>query len=148
MTQAPLKRGACAIVGVAESDIGQVAEGFSPLDLMAQATARALDDAGLSLLHVFPYSSRPGTPAARMPQLARGLVKERAARLREKGLRALGNRLDAMIGSRQTLLVEKTALGRTPCFMPVSFQGDIPPGALADVVITGRSGEQLSGILQ
>ncbi len=117
-------------------------------DGMFENSLKLVDDAGLTLLHVFPYSPRPGTPAARMPQLDRALVKERAARLREKGLIALMARLDAMAGSRQTLLVEKAGLGRTSCFTPVAFTGEIPPGSLADVVIAGRDGEQLSGILQ
>ncbi len=117
-------------------------------DAMFENSLRLVDDAGLTLLHVFPYSPRPGTPAARMPQLPRALVKERAARLREKGLSALMARLDAMAGSRRTLLVEKAGLGRTPCFTPVAFAGEVPPGSLADVVIAGRDGEQLSGILQ
>jgi threonylcarbamoyladenosine tRNA methylthiotransferase MtaB len=121
---------------------------------MFRSSLALVDDAGLTLLHVFPYSPRPGTPAARMPQLDRATVKDRAARLREKGAAALCARLEGMVGSRQTLLVEKTGpsshhrMGRTPCFIPVAFAGDVPPGALAEVTITGRSGDQLCGTLQ
>jgi threonylcarbamoyladenosine tRNA methylthiotransferase MtaB len=121
---------------------------------MFRSSLALVDDAGLTLLHVFPYSPRPGTPAARMPQLDRATVKDRAARLREKGAAALCARLEGMVGSRQTLLVEKTGpsshhrMGRTPCFIPVAFEGDVPPGTLAEVTITGRSGEQLCGTLQ
>ena len=121
---------------------------------MFRSSLALVDDAGLTLLHVFPYSPRPGTPAARMPQLDRATVKDRAARLREKGAAALCARLEGMVGSRQTLLVEKTGpsshhrMGRTPCFIPVAFEGDVPPGTLAEVAITSRSGGQLCGTLQ
>ena len=120
-------------------------------EAMFQNSIDLVDDAGLTLLHVFPFSPRPGTPAARMPQLPRALVKERAARLREKGARVLAARLDGMAGSRQTVLVEKAGacanqrIGRTPCFVPVSFDGDAQPGTLAPVAITGRQGDQLTG---
>jgi threonylcarbamoyladenosine tRNA methylthiotransferase MtaB len=125
---------------------------------MFRGSLELIGDAGLTLLHVFPYSPRPGTPAARMPQLPRPVVKARAARLRQKGDRALAARLDAMIGSRQTLLVEKTLLmektglpahqgiGRTACFTPVCFDGDAAPGSLIPVTVTGRQGDQLTGV--
>ncbi|HVV28585.1 MAG TPA: tRNA (N(6)-L-threonylcarbamoyladenosine(37)-C(2))-methylthiotransferase MtaB [Rhizomicrobium sp.] len=117
---------------------------------MFENTLRLVEDAGLSFLHVFPFSPRRGTPAARMPQLGRALVKERAARLRARGQQAQAARLDAMKGTRQTLLVETSAadggMGRTPCFTPVAFDRlNAHPGALAEVRITGRRGEQLVG---
>ena len=73
---------------------------------MFENTLSLVDDAGLSYLHVFPFSSRKGTPAARMPQLQRDIVKQRAARLRAKGDQALAAHLDELIGSTQTILVE------------------------------------------
>jgi threonylcarbamoyladenosine tRNA methylthiotransferase MtaB len=122
-------------------------------EAMFQNSLALVDDAGLTLLHVFPYSPRPGTPAARMPQLPRPVIKARAARLRQKGAKAQATRLDAMTGSRQTLLVEKSGplpnqgIGRAPCFTPVCFDGDARPGSFVSVTITGRQGEQLAGRL-
>ena len=103
-----------------------------------------VDDAGLSRLHVFPYSARSGTPAAKMPQLPRAIVRQRAARLRAKGEAALAARLDAMLGSRHTVLAERGGIGRTPCFTPVEI-GDVAYGTFLTVVMTGRHGEHLTG---
>ena len=103
-----------------------------------------VDEAGLSRLHVFGFSPRPGTPAARMPQLPAGTVKQRAARLRQKGEAALTARLNGMVGSRHTVLMERGGIGRTPCFTPVQI-GNVPHGTFLDVRITGLSGEQLAG---
>jgi len=100
------------------------------------------------LLHVFPYSPRPQTPAAKMPQPPRALVKERAARLRQKGETALGARLKAMTGSRHTVLMERGGIGRTPCFTPVAFDKGVPGSFLSLAItgtITGRHGVHLTG---
>lgn len=102
-----------------------------------------VDDAGLSRLHVFPYSARPGTAAARMPQLPRSLVKERAARLRARGEAALCARLDSMVGSTRTVLMERGGVGRTACFTPVAFDG--APGTLVPLTLTARGGDRLIG---
>jgi threonylcarbamoyladenosine tRNA methylthiotransferase MtaB len=88
-------------------------------EAMFENTLKLVDDAGLSFLHVFPFSPRTGTPAARMPQLDRALVKERAARLRAKGADALAARLASLVGTTQTVLMENNGFGRTPCFAPV-----------------------------
>jgi threonylcarbamoyladenosine tRNA methylthiotransferase MtaB len=111
---------------------------------MFENSLRLVDDAGLSLLHVFPYSARPGTPAARMPQLPHALVKDRAAALRARGDRALAARLDAMKGSTHTVLAENGGIGRTPCFTPVVV--DAPRGSFVTMTITGRDGDRLTGI--
>jgi threonylcarbamoyladenosine tRNA methylthiotransferase MtaB len=105
-----------------------------------------VDDAGLSRLHVFPYSPRPGTPAARMPQLPRSLVKERAARLRARGEAALRTRLDSMVGSTRTVLMERGGVGRTACFTPVVFDG--VPGTLLPLALKARGGDRLIGAVQ
>ena len=84
-----------------------------------------IDDCGLTQLHVFPFSPRPGTPAARMPQLDRALVKERARRLREKGEAALRGHLNREIGARRRVLTESNALGRTEQFTPVRLAAAI-----------------------
>jgi threonylcarbamoyladenosine tRNA methylthiotransferase MtaB len=89
---------------------------------MFENSLKLIDDAGLTFLHVFPFSPRKGTPAARMPQLDRGLVKERAARLRAKGAEALDRRLTSLVGTTQSVLMEKSGLGRTPCFAPVKIE--------------------------
>jgi threonylcarbamoyladenosine tRNA methylthiotransferase MtaB len=117
-------------------------------DAMFENSLSLVDEAGLSLLHVFPYSPRPQTPAAKMPQLPRAIVKERAARLRQKGETALGARLKAMTGSRHTVLMERGGIGRTPCFTPVSFDKGVP-GSFLSLTITGtiigRHGDHLTG---
>jgi threonylcarbamoyladenosine tRNA methylthiotransferase MtaB len=117
-------------------------------EAMFDSTLALVDEAGLAMLHVFPFSPRQGTPAARMPQVPRDVVKERAARLRAKGAEALDRHLAAMVGSAQTLLVEKPGLGRTPSFVPVAFTGAADDGASANFVrvrITGYGHGQLTG---
>ena len=112
-------------------------------DAMFENSLNLVDDAGLTFLHVFPYSARKGTPAARMPQLNGAVIKERAARLRAKGDAALAARNEALVGTTQTLLTEKQGLGRTACFTPVQIAGAAEPGAFRDVLITGTNGKQL-----
>ena len=117
-------------------------------EAMFAGSLALVDDAGLSSLHVFPYSARPGTPAAQMPQQSRITVKERAARLRAKGEAAQTARLDAMAGSLHTVLVERGDIGRTPCFTPVALPKGLTPGSLARIAVTGRSRSHLTGALQ
>jgi threonylcarbamoyladenosine tRNA methylthiotransferase MtaB len=88
-------------------------------DAMFENSLKLVDDAGLTFLHVFSYSARKGTPAARMPQLNGAIIKERTARLRAKGNVAVAARNAALVDTTQTLLMEKGGIGRTPCFMPV-----------------------------
>jgi threonylcarbamoyladenosine tRNA methylthiotransferase MtaB len=112
----------------------------------ADMFARSLDvvdECGLTHLHVFPFSPRPGTPAARMPQLPRALVKDRARRLREKGDAALRRHLDAQVGRRHRVLTESPALGRTEHFTPVRLDGRAAPGAIVDLAVAGHDGRQL-----
>ena len=109
-------------------------------DAMFQNTLALVDEAGLSYLHVFPFSRREGTAAARMPQLDARLIKDRARALREKGASALSARLQALIGTEQELLVEKAGLGRTGCFASVAFAGDARAGSVIRVKITGSDG--------
>ena len=102
-----------------------------------------VDDCGLAHLHVFPFSPRPGTPAARMPQVARPVVKERARRLRDKGAVALAQRLAAEVGARRQVLVESGGIGRTGQFMAVRLAAVAAPGTIVDVTIAGHDGRQL-----
>ena len=108
--------------------------------------ARSLDlvDAcGLTQLHVFPFSPRPGTPAARMPQVDRAIVKDRARRLREKGDEALRHHLDREIGARRSVLAESRALGRTEQFMPVRLATPLEPGVIVELTMSAHDGRQL-----
>jgi threonylcarbamoyladenosine tRNA methylthiotransferase MtaB len=102
-----------------------------------------VDDCGLTQLHVFPFSPRPGTPAARMPQVARGIVKDRAARLRERGAAALCRHLDGEIGQRRAVLVESRERGRTEHFLPIRLSGNVQPGEVHDLTVAGHNGMQL-----
>jgi threonylcarbamoyladenosine tRNA methylthiotransferase MtaB len=99
-------------------------------DAMFENTLALVDEAGLSYLHVFPFSARQGTPAARMPQLSGTAIKDRARILRHKGDAALAARLASLVGTEQELLVEKSGIGRTKCFASFAFDGDAPPGSL------------------
>ncbi|MBV8826468.1 MAG: tRNA (N(6)-L-threonylcarbamoyladenosine(37)-C(2))-methylthiotransferase MtaB, partial [Hyphomicrobiales bacterium] len=102
-----------------------------------------VDDCGLAHLHVFPFSPRPGTPAARMPQVTRAVVKERARRLREKGAAALAQRLAGEVGARRQVLVESGGVGRTGQFMSVRLAAPAAPGTIRDVTIAAHDGKQL-----
>jgi threonylcarbamoyladenosine tRNA methylthiotransferase MtaB len=102
-----------------------------------------VDECGLTQLHVFPFSPRPGTSAARMPQIDHSIVKERARRLREKGEVALRRHLDLEIGTRRSVLAEARGLARTEQFMPVRLSTPVKPGVILDVTMTGHDGRQL-----
>jgi threonylcarbamoyladenosine tRNA methylthiotransferase MtaB len=102
-----------------------------------------VDECGLTHLHVFPFSLRPGTPAARMPQVARKVIKERAARLREKGRVALARHLDSEIGAHRSVLVESRELGRTEHFTPVRLKTAGEAGVILNLTITGHDGRSL-----
>jgi threonylcarbamoyladenosine tRNA methylthiotransferase MtaB len=102
-----------------------------------------VDECGLTQLHVFPFSARPGTPAARTPQLDRALVKERARRLRKKGEAALAAHLQEQVGTRQRVLIESRDMGRTEQFLPVRVNSPGVAGAITEVSISGHNGRQL-----
>jgi threonylcarbamoyladenosine tRNA methylthiotransferase MtaB len=111
-----------------------------------EAFARSRDliaECGLTHLHVFPYSQRPGTPAARMPQVPHALRKERARLLRQDGEAALRRHLDAEVGSRRRVLVESNHMGRTEQFTPVRLSAHAEPSTLIDVTIAGHDGKHL-----
>jgi threonylcarbamoyladenosine tRNA methylthiotransferase MtaB len=102
-----------------------------------------VEECGLTHLHVFPFSARPGTPAARMPQLERAVVKDRAARLRERGAHALRQHLDGEVGATRRVLVETDAQARTEYFTQVSLAAAAAPGAIVDVKIAAHDGKHL-----
>ena len=112
-------------------------------DAMFDNALSLVDDCGLSFLHVFPFSPREGTPAARMPQLDRGLVKARAAQLREKGNDAYAAHLDGMVGTDQKVLIERAGLGRTENFTLVEID-EGSPGSIVPARISGHDGNRLT----
>jgi threonylcarbamoyladenosine tRNA methylthiotransferase MtaB len=99
-------------------------------------------ECGLTFLHVFPYSKRPGTPAARMPQVSGDKIKERARCLRAAGEAALQKRLASEIGATRRVLIESATQGRTEHFLPVAISGETP-GAVRALTITGDDGARL-----
>jgi threonylcarbamoyladenosine tRNA methylthiotransferase MtaB len=109
-----------------------------------QASLDLVDQCGIAYLHVFPYSPRPGTPAGRMPQLPREVVRERAARLRAKGETALARHLGAQVGRSLAVLMERQRIGRTPDFAEVELEG-APSGGLVGATLTGHDGRRLRG---
>jgi threonylcarbamoyladenosine tRNA methylthiotransferase MtaB len=114
-------------------------------DAMFANSLSIVDDCNLTYLHVFPFSPRAGTPAARMPQVERGVVKERAAQLRHKGAGTLSRFLDRHTNSEVQLLVEKGGVGRTPQFAEMRVPAAIPAGALVRARVSGHDGQRLSG---
>lgn len=102
-----------------------------------------VDDCGLTQLHVFPFSPRPGTPAAKMPQLDRAVVKQRAQRLRDKGEAALRAHLDAQVGTTHRVLTERGGIGRTEQFTAVRLNAPLAPGLFLDLTVAGHDGRQL-----
>jgi threonylcarbamoyladenosine tRNA methylthiotransferase MtaB len=100
-------------------------------------------ECGLTFLHVFPYSKRPGTPAARMPQVAGEAIKARAKRLRATGEAALRKRLADEVGATRQVLIESGKQGRTEHFLPVAISGETP-GAVRPLAIAGQDGARLT----
>ena len=113
-------------------------------EAMAARTRALIEDCGLTFLHVFPYSPRPGTPAARMPPVAPDIARDRAARLRELGGRALRGHLRAQIGRALPVLAERGGRGRAPDFTTVAT-GTLAPGAIETLVVAGHDGRRLFG---
>ncbi len=112
-------------------------------DEMFENSIRIVEECGLTHLHVFPFSPREGTPAARMPQVRRDIVKQRAARLRGTGDAAYKRHLESLKGSRQQVLVEREGLGRTEGFTLVALDRGAP-GEIVEVDIAGHDGERLT----
>jgi len=102
-----------------------------------------VDECGLTHLHVFPFSARPGTPAERMPQVSGDIIKERARRLREKGDEALRRHLDGEVGRRRRVLTERGGIGRTEHFTQVRLPVSTARGVMLDVSFAGHDGRQL-----
>lgn len=114
-------------------------------EAMFANTLDLVEACDLAYLHVFPFSPRTGTPAARMPQVARTQVKERAARLRSTGARALERHLDRQTGRTLDVLTERNGIGRAQDFAEVALPAHLPPGTLAKTYVTGHDGRRLAG---
>ncbi len=105
-------------------------------------TLALVREAQLSYVHAFPFSPRPETPAARMPQLDKGLIKDRAARLRAEGDAALGRHLNARVGSTVSALIEKSGTARAEDFTEIVVPMDLPASEIVSVTITGSDGKR------
>ncbi len=116
-------------------------------DEMFDNTFRLIAEAGLAYAHVFPFSPRPGTPAARMPQLDRGVIKARAERLREASAAALIRHLSALIGRSVSAIVEGAGRGRAADFTEVAFEGGAGAGEIVRLTVTGHDGKRAVGAL-
>jgi threonylcarbamoyladenosine tRNA methylthiotransferase MtaB len=112
-------------------------------DEMFARSLDLVDACDLTFLHVFPYSPRPGTPAARMPQVSRDKVRERARRLRVIGEAMLQKRLASESGHTRQVLIESATQGRTEHFLPVAIAGETP-GMVRSVTIGGNDGARLT----
>ncbi len=112
---------------------------------MFQRTLDIVEECDLTFLHVFPYSEREGTPAARMPSEEKAVPKERAARLRALGDTQLQKFLNQNVNKKMQSIVEKGNIARTENFAPVAFEGDIEAGSLIHVYTTGVKNNTLTG---
>ncbi|GLU26554.1 tRNA (N(6)-L-threonylcarbamoyladenosine(37)-C(2))-methylthiotransferase MtaB [Brucella sp. NBRC 12950] len=136
----------CADVRALRPDIvfgADIIAGFpTETEEMFANSMKIVKECGLTHLHVFPYSAREGTPAARMPQVRREIVKERAARLRAVGDRAYEKHLASLNGTVQRLLIEKEGIARTEGFTLAAVdQGNA--GEIIERIVTGHDGEKL-----
>jgi threonylcarbamoyladenosine tRNA methylthiotransferase MtaB len=101
-----------------------------------------VEECGLTFLHMFPYSKRPGTPAARMPQVSSEAIKTRARRLRAAAEAAVQKRLASEVGATRQVLIESAKQGRTEHFLPVMIGGE-PPGMVRALTVIGHDGARL-----
>ncbi len=112
---------------------------------MFENSLRLVEEGGLAFLHVFPFSPRPGTPAARMPQLQRPVIKDRAARLRAAGEAALVRHLERQVGRTVTGLVERDGVARAEDFTEIAFTGEAAVGSIVAMRIVGHAGGKALG---
>ena len=112
-------------------------------EAMFDQSLRLVEDCGLTFLHVFPFSARKGTPAARMPMVNGAVIKDRAARLRRAGDLALVQHLSSQLGVTHRVLMESPRMGRTEQFTEVDFGADQPEGQIVTAKIIGISSTRL-----
>ena len=115
-------------------------------DEMFENTMRLVDECGLTWLHVFPFSPRPGTPAARMPQVAREVGKARAERLRAKGRARVLAHLEEGLGATRPVLMETATLGRTHQFTPVRVAEEARAGDILALRLAAHDGQSFEGL--
>lgn len=108
---------------------------------------KIVDDCDLSFLHVFPFSARPGTPAAKMPQVKGDIVKDRAQRLRAKGGESLKKTFDNLVGKELMVLMEDDLKGHSESFCPVTLDAPCPANSLVKVRVIGHDGSSLNATL-
>ncbi|MDV3252290.1 tRNA (N(6)-L-threonylcarbamoyladenosine(37)-C(2))-methylthiotransferase MtaB [Devosia sp. BK] len=113
-------------------------------EAMFENSLRFIGEAGLSYIHAFPYSPRPGTPAARMPQVGKGVARQRAGLLRAEGEKQVAALYASRLGHTENVLMERSGVGRTEQYIPVRVAG-MEAGDLDAVVITGRGADCLMG---
>jgi threonylcarbamoyladenosine tRNA methylthiotransferase MtaB len=114
-------------------------------ETMFRSSLSLIDDCGLTFLHVFPFSAREGTPAARMPQVNGRTIARRASELRDKGIAALKSHLATAKGRRIQVLMESPGHGRSTDFTPVKLDANEGAGSLVDAVVAGDDGSALLG---
>ncbi|WP_321395292.1 tRNA (N(6)-L-threonylcarbamoyladenosine(37)-C(2))-methylthiotransferase MtaB [Emcibacter sp.] len=137
----------CQRVRAARPDVvfgADIIAGFpTETEEMFENSLRLVDDCDLTFLHVFPYSEREGTPAAKMPQMPKAVRKERADRLRAKGQESMDRFMSGQVGGLVEILVEKTlkqgesVIGHTAHFAPARLMADLPSGTLAKARVSG-----------
>jgi len=115
-------------------------------DEMFENTMRLVDECGLTWLHVFPFSPRPGTPAAKMPQVARDIGKARAERLRAKGRARVLAHLEEGLGATRPVLMETATLGRTHQFTPVRVAEEARAGDILALRLAAHDGQSFEGL--
>ena len=115
-------------------------------EAMFENSLKLVEDCGLTWLHVFPYSPREGTPAARMPQVRGEAIRDRAARLRAAGDRAVARHLTGLVGTLSDVLIESPRMGRCESFAEVAFGTDQPVGAIVKTGLTGVAEGRLTGL--
>jgi threonylcarbamoyladenosine tRNA methylthiotransferase MtaB len=115
-------------------------------EAMFRNSLSLVDDCGLTFLHVFPYSARESTPAARMPQVHGAIIARRAGELREKGVAALKRHLQGAKGRHIEVLMENEAQGRSADFTPVCLEAEEGAGALVNAVVAGDNGAALIAV--
>ena len=112
-------------------------------DMMFENTVDIIEKCHLTHLHVFPYSERDGTPAARMPVVSKKIRRERAAHLRELGTARLSTFMKTRVGTKASVLIEKNNSGRCEQFLPVKLNHQVDVGTLISCQITDTNGEYL-----
>ncbi len=139
----------CETVRAARPDVvfgADIIAGFpTETDEMFENSLRMIDELPITYGHIFPYSIRPGTPAAQMPQVNGRVIRERAARLREAAERRQRAHLDALIGATVSVLVEKNACGHTETFAPIELDEELAAGEIHSCRVAGIRDGKLYG---